>query len=161
EATVQVVGGDEKDIQLLLGFIGVGAGDTRKKRHNRKTGDAQHDGLLEANSNRRHGTAAPRGSRAFSWYSEREGGSSRCWSLLLLWAYFSIAWMPRRAVMKRKQLYVNNEVEALVAEQALLLVRELQRTCRRAPRGQVLDQAEGVVVTKGRDLLRLALQASL
>ena len=63
--------------------------------------------------------------------------------------------------MKRKQLSVNNEVEALVAEQALLLVRELQRTCRQAPRGQVLDQAEGVVVTKGRELLRLALQASL
>jgi len=63
--------------------------------------------------------------------------------------------------MKRKQLSVNNQVEALVVEQALLLVRELQRTCRRAPRGQVLDQAEGVVVTKGRDLLRLALQASL
>src|SRR5262245_10513720 len=68
---------------------------------------------------------------------------------------------PRRAIMKRKQLSVNSEAEALVAEQAVLLLRELRRTCRRAPHGHVLDEAEGVILGKGRELLRLALQASL
>jgi hypothetical protein len=63
--------------------------------------------------------------------------------------------------MKSKQLQVRNEVEALLAEQAVLLARELEQTCTEAADGQVLDQAEGVILAKGRDLLRLALQASL
>ena len=63
--------------------------------------------------------------------------------------------------MKPKQLHVRNEVEALLAEHALLLARELEQTCNQAADGQVLDQAEGVILGKGRDLLRLALQASL
>jgi hypothetical protein len=63
--------------------------------------------------------------------------------------------------MRRKQLQANNAVEAIIVEQARLFARELQRTCNQAPDGQVLDQAEGVILKQGRDFLRIALQASL
>lgn len=63
--------------------------------------------------------------------------------------------------MGRKQLHANNATEALLMEQALLLARELRRTCNEAPDGQVLDHAESLILTQGREFLRLALQASL
>ena len=63
--------------------------------------------------------------------------------------------------MERKQLQVKNDVEALIVEQALLLARELKRTGQEAPSGQVLDRMEGVILDQGRELLRVALEASL
>ena len=63
--------------------------------------------------------------------------------------------------MKRKQLQVKDDVEALIAEQAVLLVRELRQSARQAPSGQVLDHLEGVILEKGRELLRVALQSSM
>jgi hypothetical protein len=63
--------------------------------------------------------------------------------------------------MRRKQLQARNATEALIMEQAQLLARELERTCQRAPDGQVLDQAESVILKQGREFLRAALQASL
>lgn len=63
--------------------------------------------------------------------------------------------------MSRKQLQVKNEVETLIVEQALLLARELRKTGREAPSGQVLDRMEGVILDRGRELLRMALEASL
>jgi hypothetical protein len=63
--------------------------------------------------------------------------------------------------MRRKQLSGKSELERFVAEQAVLFARELQRTCDAAPDGQVLDQAEGVILKQGWDFLRKALQASL
>jgi hypothetical protein len=64
-------------------------------------------------------------------------------------------------MMRRKQLQANTATEALIMEQARLLARELERTCNQAPDGQVLDQAEGVILKQGREFLRAALQASL
>lgn len=63
--------------------------------------------------------------------------------------------------MKRKQLPGESPFERFMAEQAVLFARELERTCNTAPHGQVLDQAEGVILKQGRDFLRKALQASL
>lgn len=62
--------------------------------------------------------------------------------------------------MRRKQ-QANTATEALIMEQARLLAQELERTCNQAPDGQVLDQAEGVILKQGREFLRLALQTSL
>lgn len=63
--------------------------------------------------------------------------------------------------MARKQLPGKSELERFMAEQAVLLARELERTCKAAPDGQVLDQARASFSNKGRDFLRRALQASL
>jgi hypothetical protein len=63
--------------------------------------------------------------------------------------------------MARKQLQANTATEALIMEQARLLAQELERTCHQAPDGLVLDRAEGVILSKGREFLRAALQASL
>ena|SRR6516162_1219580 len=63
--------------------------------------------------------------------------------------------------MAKAQLQPRNAAESLVVEQALLLMRELQRTCTEAPHGQVLGRAEDVILTQGRELLRVALRASL
>ncbi len=63
--------------------------------------------------------------------------------------------------MRLKQLQVKNRMEALLAEQAIRLARELEKTCQKAPDGDVLDQVEGVILDQGRDLLRQALEMSL
>jgi hypothetical protein len=63
--------------------------------------------------------------------------------------------------MGRKQLQAKTATEALILEQALMFARELERTCNQAPDGQVLNQAEGVILKQGREFLRAALQASL
>jgi hypothetical protein len=63
--------------------------------------------------------------------------------------------------MGRKQLQAKTATEALIMEQALLFARELERTCNQASDGQVLDQAEGVILKQGREFLRASLQASL
>jgi hypothetical protein len=56
---------------------------------------------------------------------------------------------------------LTDPVEALVVEQALALVRELQQTCQSAPHGQVLAQAEILALTRGRELTRRALESVL
>jgi hypothetical protein len=63
--------------------------------------------------------------------------------------------------MSPQEVRLTDPVEALVVEQALALVRELQQTCQTAPHGQVLAQAEGVALVRGRELTRLALEAVL
>ena len=63
--------------------------------------------------------------------------------------------------MKRKQLQAKDDVEALVAEQAVLLVRELRKSARQAPSGKVLDHLEGVILDQGRELLGTALESSM
>lgn len=63
--------------------------------------------------------------------------------------------------MKRKQLPGKSAFERFMAEQAVLFARELERACNSAPDGQVLDQAEGVILKQGWEFLRRALQASL
>jgi hypothetical protein len=63
--------------------------------------------------------------------------------------------------MRRKQLQAATATEALIMEQARLFARELEQTCNQAPDGQVLEQAESVILQHGREFLRAALQASL
>jgi hypothetical protein len=63
--------------------------------------------------------------------------------------------------MSAQEIRLTDPVEALVVEQALALVRELQQTCQSAPHGHVLAQAELVALTRGRELTRQALEAVL
>ncbi len=63
--------------------------------------------------------------------------------------------------MTARSVQVENDVEALVVEQALAMTRELMRTCKLAPNGEVLHLAEMVAVEKGRELTRKSLEAVL
>lgn len=51
--------------------------------------------------------------------------------------------------------------ERLLAEQAVMNFRTLNKACRNAPDGQVLDVAETLAMQQGRELIRNTLQASL
>ena len=51
--------------------------------------------------------------------------------------------------------------EALIVEHALMLARELERTADAAPDGQVLAQAEAIILGAGREFLRTALTATV
>lgn len=63
--------------------------------------------------------------------------------------------------MSLHEIRLTDPVEALVVEQALALVRELQQTCQSAPHGHVLAQAEALALRRGRELTRQALEAVL
>lgn len=63
--------------------------------------------------------------------------------------------------MQPRTLRLTDPVEALVVEQALVLVRQLRDACQNAPHGHVLAQAELVALAQGRELTRQALQAVL
>jgi hypothetical protein len=63
--------------------------------------------------------------------------------------------------MKARQLQPKDPVEALVVEKALLLVRELREVGRNGKDSEVLDDMEGVVLNQGRELLRIALEATV
>jgi len=63
--------------------------------------------------------------------------------------------------MYPRDIRVNNPTEALIVEQALAMVREMQRTANAAPDGQVLAQAEKVAMAQGRELTRKSLEAVL
>jgi hypothetical protein len=56
---------------------------------------------------------------------------------------------------------VNTPLEAVLVEQALLMARELQRAAESAPHGHVLERAEAVALTAGREFTRRALEAAL
>lgn len=63
--------------------------------------------------------------------------------------------------MPVRLIAVEEGVEALVVEQALAMVRELNRTCQLAPDGEVLNLAEQLAVERGRELTRQTLEAVL
>jgi len=63
--------------------------------------------------------------------------------------------------MYPREIRVNNPTEALVVEQALAMVREMQRTAEAAPDGQVLGQVETLAVRQGREFTRASLEAVL
>jgi hypothetical protein len=63
--------------------------------------------------------------------------------------------------MYPRDIRVNNPTEALIVEQALAMVRELQQTATAAPDGHVLAQVEKVAMAQGRELTRKSLQAVL
>jgi len=62
------------------------------------------------------------------------------------------------AVAKRK-IAVEDSVEALFAERALAMFRELRQTAKDAPDGEVLDQAELFAVREGHELIRQGLES--
>lgn len=51
--------------------------------------------------------------------------------------------------------------ERLVAEQAVMNLRALNKACRAAPDGKVLGIAESLAMEQGRELIRKTLAASL
>ena len=51
--------------------------------------------------------------------------------------------------------------ERLIAEQAVMNLRSLEKACREAPHGKVLRVAEVLAVDQGRELTRRTLEASL
>ena len=63
--------------------------------------------------------------------------------------------------MSDLELRISDPVEALIVEQALVMARELKRTCDAAKDGQVLAQAERVAMAQGRELTRKSLEAVL
>ena len=60
-----------------------------------------------------------------------------------------------------RDIRVSSPLEALVVEQALAMVREMKRVADAAPDGQVLNQAETIAVSQGRELTRKSLEAVL
>ena len=52
-------------------------------------------------------------------------------------------------------------LQRLMVEQAFLLAQELERAADSAPKGQVIDRCESLLLGQGRDFLRKALEASL
>jgi len=63
--------------------------------------------------------------------------------------------------MYPRDIRVNNPTEALIVEQALAMVREMQQTATAAPDGRVLAQVEKVAMAHGRELTRKSLEAVL
>lgn len=59
------------------------------------------------------------------------------------------------------ELRIEDAVDALMVEQALVMSRELKRSCQSAPHGQVLAAAEQVAVAQARELARRGLEAAL
>src|ERR1051325_8455816 len=63
--------------------------------------------------------------------------------------------------MYPRDIRVSNPLEALVVEQALAMVREMKRVADAAADGQVLNQAEAIAMSRGRELTRKSLEAVL
>lgn len=63
--------------------------------------------------------------------------------------------------MYPRDIRVESPLEALVVEQALAMVREMKHAADAAPDGKVLDQAETIAVSQGRELTRKSLEAVL
>lgn len=56
---------------------------------------------------------------------------------------------------------VENPQEALIVEQALAMYREMRHAAAEAGDGDVLSVAEGLAVTRGRELMRKSLESVL
>jgi hypothetical protein len=69
--------------------------------------------------------------------------------------------LEQEVAMYQRDIRVNDPTEALVVEQALAMYREMQRTARAAPDGQVLAQVEQLAVTRGREFICKSLEAVL
>ena len=61
--------------------------------------------------------------------------------------------------MYPRDVRVNNPTEALLVEQALAMVREMQETAEAAADGQVLREIEQLVLARGREFMRKSLEA--
>jgi hypothetical protein len=51
--------------------------------------------------------------------------------------------------------------QRLIVEQAYVLAQELENAAESAPKGQVVDRCESLLLGQGRDFLRRALESSL
>ena len=63
--------------------------------------------------------------------------------------------------MTTRTFRADTPLEALLAEQALALARQLQQAADAAPDGQVLARVEAAAVPAGRELTRRAVEAAL
>lgn len=63
--------------------------------------------------------------------------------------------------MYPRDIRVENPQEALIVEQALAMHREMRKAAAEAADGEVLSVAEGLAVTRGRELMRKSLEAVL
>jgi len=52
-------------------------------------------------------------------------------------------------------------LQRLIVEQAFVLAKELEHAVDSAPKGQIVDRCESLLLGHGRDFLRRALEASL
>lgn len=63
--------------------------------------------------------------------------------------------------MYPRDVRVENPQEALIVEQALAMYREMRCAAAAAPDGEVLNVAESLAMTRGRELMRRSLEAVL
>jgi hypothetical protein len=61
----------------------------------------------------------------------------------------------------RTTLIAETPFQRLMMERALAMAKELERTGRAAPRGQVLDELETAAMSQGREFTRAALEGVL
>lgn len=61
--------------------------------------------------------------------------------------------------MYPRDIRVNNPTEALLVEQALAMVREMDDTANAASDGRVLREVEQLAITRGREFMRKSLEA--
>ncbi len=61
--------------------------------------------------------------------------------------------------MYPRDIRVNNPTEALLVEQALAMVREMDGTANAAADGRVLREVEKLAITRGREFMRKSLEA--
>ena len=61
--------------------------------------------------------------------------------------------------MHPRDIRVNNPTEALVVEQALAMVREMNDTANAAADGRVLREVEQLAIVRGREFMRKSLEA--
>jgi hypothetical protein len=52
-------------------------------------------------------------------------------------------------------------LQQLIAEQAIVLAKELESTAEAAPNGQIIDHCERLLLGKGRDFLRQTLESTI
>jgi hypothetical protein len=62
---------------------------------------------------------------------------------------------------ERTTLIAETPFQRLMMERALAMAKELERTGRAAPRGQVLDELEASAMAQGREFTRVALEGAL
>ena len=61
--------------------------------------------------------------------------------------------------MYPRDIRVNNPTEALLLEQALAMVREMDETANAAEDGKVLQEVEQLTLARGREFMRKSLEA--
>jgi len=63
--------------------------------------------------------------------------------------------------MDVRQIRVETPLQALMAEQALVLAKQLEQAASAAPRGKVLARLEEAAVNGGREFVRVSLEKAL